>query len=149
MKTTPKLLTFILAIFLFCGCREKTLRIIFPDGYAVRAELALTDNQRAKGLMYRQSLSENQAMLFIFSQEDRLGFWMKNMNFPLDIIWLDKQQKIVDIQRNATPCQKDCLTLLPKEKAIFVLEVVSGFSDKHKLANGASLKSAKNMLYLM
>jgi len=87
--------------------------------------------------MFRQSLDRDRGMLFIFEQEGRTGFWLKNVRFPLDLIWINKDKKIVDIQPNAHPCQADdCLTYYPHKDASFGLEVNAGFVARHKLRIG-------------
>lgn len=87
-------------------------------------EIAETPEERSRGLMYRESLDEGSGMLFIFDQEKRHSFWMKNTLIPLDIIWLDKNTKVVYIKKNAQPCKKDpCQKYRPSQKAMYVLEV--------------------------
>lgn len=104
----------------------------------VRVEVADTPDKREKGLMFRQELAEDQGMLFIFKEEARHGFWMKNVNFPLDIIWMDKDKVVVDIKPNLAPCPEAtvCPSFFPADKALYVLEVNSGFSQKHKIRIG-------------
>jgi hypothetical protein len=62
-------------------------------------EVADTDATRQLGLMYRDSLPANRGMLFIFPDEQRLGFWMKNTRIPLDIIYLDSAGQVVCIRQ--------------------------------------------------
>jgi len=78
-------------------------------------------------------------MLFIFEKESLHSFWMKNMRFPLDIIWIDKDKKIVDIYKFALPCKDICKTITPSLKAKFVLEVNAGFVEKNNLKIGERL----------
>jgi len=65
--------------------------------------VADTVAKREKGLMYRKSLKDNEGMLFLFNDPERLCFWMKNTFIPLDIILLDKQGVIVEILENMQP----------------------------------------------
>lgn len=62
-------------------------------------EIARTDESRQRGLMHRQSLPPDRGMLFIFDQEAPRGFWMKNVPFPLDLVFLDGQRRVVDVKR--------------------------------------------------
>ena len=101
----------------------------------VRVELALDEKTQAKGLSGRESLKAEEGMLFVFTKPDKYFFWMKDMNFPLDIIWLDKYGKIIYIKRDAQPASYP-ETFGIAEDAKFVLEVVSGFADKNKLKTG-------------
>jgi uncharacterized membrane protein (UPF0127 family) len=77
-------------------------------------------------------------MLFVFDRPDTYSFWMKDMNFPIDIIWLSSDMKVVYTKKNARP-ELYPEIYIPKEKAKYVLEVVAGFSDKNNLQEGDSV----------
>ena len=117
----------------------KPLKKVCIKDVCIRAELATTDKARRRGLMFRKSMAEDKGMLFIFEQEFLAGFWMKNVRFPLDIIWIDSQKKIVDIYEYALPCKDVCKTISPKANALFVLEVNAGFVKKQGIKIGDSL----------
>jgi hypothetical protein len=106
----------------------------------IRAEIADTFITRTKGLMFRKSLPENEGMLFIFNKEGYHGFWMMNMSFPIDIIWIDKEREVVYIEKNAQPCGLICSSYIPKEKAMYVLEVNANFTEEHVIKIGSSLE---------
>ena len=89
--------------------------------------------------MFRKYLPEDRGMLFVFEEEKIHSFWMKNMLFPLDIIWMDNHKRIVDIYKEALPCKDLCKTITPKAQAKFVLEVNSGFVEKNQLKIGDSV----------
>ena len=108
----------------------------------VLVELAVTPEEKAKGLMHREYLDENKGMLFIFEDEKAPSFWMKNTLIPLDMIFINSDNKIVDILV-AEPCKKDpCKSYTPKADAKYVLEVNAGFSERHnaKIGDEVSLK---------
>lgn len=138
-------------IFLARACFGQEVREVCLKDVCVRAEIADIPDKREKGLMFRQELAEDQGMFFIFKEEARHGFWMKNVNFPLDIIWIDKDKRIVDIKPNLKPCQethgpfddghreKSCESYFPLEKAFYGLEVKAGFADKHKIKIGDTM----------
>jgi len=106
-------------------------------GKAIQAEIADTAAKRAKGLMFRQELAEEQGMLFVFEQEQEVSFWMKNTLIPLDLIFLDKDLKIVDIKQDFQPCKTDsCLVYSSKQPAKYVLEVNSGFIKANDIKIG-------------
>lgn len=114
-----------------------TAYVIFPDGTRVDVEVAQTDEARARGLMFRDTMDEHHGMLFPFQLPRRYGFWMKNVRFPLDIIWLDAAHRIVSIAERAKPClEEPCPMYLPDTDASFVLEVVGGFVERHGVAVG-------------
>ena len=103
----------------------------------LQLEIADDDYQRETGLMYRQSMENDQGMLFIFENEEPRGFYMKNTNIPLDLIFLDSQNKIVSISKNAQP--KSLETIPSQVPAQYVLEVNAGLSDQWNLVVGDSL----------
>ena len=100
--------------------RDKFIKVYFADGYSATAELALSDEERAQGLMFREKIDEDQAMLFLFEEEDIHAFWMKNMRFAIDILWLDGEKRIVHIEKSVPPCLKDpCPSYTPAAAAAF------------------------------
>ncbi len=114
--------------------KDRFIKVYFPDGFAVTAELAVGEEERARGLMYREKLQEDQAMLFLFETEDIHSFWMKNMRFPIDILWLDGNRRIVHIEVRVPPCPHDpCPTYTPAAPSAFVLELQSGCAETHRL----------------
>jgi len=88
------------------------------------------------GLMFRKSLPDNQGMFFVFNEPDKYAFWMKNVEFPLDIIWINQDKVIIDIKANVSTCRDSCPTLVPQEKAKYVLEVNAGFIEKNQVKIG-------------
>ncbi len=101
----------------------------------IAVEIADTAETRAQGLSGRDSLTENTGLLFIFDTASQPGFWMKDMNFPIDIIWLDESWKIVDVTTNALP-EKYPEIYLPRSPVRYVLEVNAGFISTHDLKIG-------------
>ena len=104
------------------------------------AEIANTDQSRQNGLSFREKLDENSGMLFVFNTPLKPFFWMKDMKFPLDMIWI-MDNKIVDINNNVPIPKPDTpLNQLPKyspkEKVNYVLEVNGGFADKNNIKVG-------------
>lgn len=99
-------------------------------------EIADTDAARAQGLSGRAALAANRGLLFIFDRADYHGFWMKEMNFPIDIIWLDDNWQVIDLTENISP--KDFpTTYQPRAPARYILEVNAGFIATHRLIIGA------------
>ena len=92
-------------------------------------EFARDDYERETGLMYRESMQDDQAMLFIFDDEKPRYFWMKNTYIPLDIIYIDAGKKIVKIIKNTKPL--DEMTLPSIRPAKYVLEIKAGLSDAY------------------
>lgn len=109
-------------------------------------ESAKTNAEREKGLMFREELDVDKGMLFIFDKEDIYPFWMKNTLIPLDIIWLDKDNKIVFINKTSQPCNfLYCPKINPEVSAKYVLEINAGIIDEIglKIGDRASLNIPK------
>jgi len=107
----------------------------------VIAEIADNPISQAKGLMFRESLKENEGMIFIFSGNEKRTFWMKNTLIPLDIIFVSSDMTIVDIKENFEPCQEfSCPSYTSKAGAKYVLEVNAGFVKKHNIKIGDRMR---------
>jgi len=118
---------------IFCQAlrQDKFIKIYLPDGVSITAELARTDAERQKGLMFRDKLLPDQGMLFVFETEYPYSFWMKSTLIPLDMIWLDKDRTIVHIAKNVPPCKEDpCPSYSPDRPALYVLELAAGSADR-------------------
>ena len=117
-------------------------RVIFPDGFVVRVDVAADDELRAQGLMYRDHLRPGTGMLFFFAQDGEHSFWMKNTRIPLDMIWIGADRKIVGIRRNVPPCEiPDCPSYSPGPvRSRYVLEVAAGVAAQHGLKVGDVLR---------
>ena len=133
-------LLFILAAVI-SGCAGTPAGRVCFKGDCVKVEIADSDFKRQDGLMFRVGLPDKEGMLFVFKEEGLYGFWMLHMRFPLDIIWIAQNKRIVHIEQNALPCSdpNDCKSMIPQEKAMYVLEVNSGLVDKYRLKLGDRL----------
>jgi uncharacterized membrane protein (UPF0127 family) len=100
--------------------------------------LATEPSEQSKGLAVKDSMNENEGMLFIFKNPLKHSFWMKDMKFPIDIIWADPTGKIVHIEKNLQPCVflLPCTSYSPKSDSLYVLEVVSNFTNKYDVKIG-------------
>jgi hypothetical protein len=98
-------------------------------------EIAKTISQKSKGLSNRQNLCSNCGMLFVFGFETKLPFWMKDTNIPLDMIWLDKNGKIVEI-KNANETNNSQKIYQNQIPAQYVLELNINDSQKLNLKIG-------------
>lgn len=98
----------------------------------IKVDLALTQKEQERGLSGRKSLAENEGMLFVFSKPAENYFWMKDMFFPIDIIWIDDNFNIVFIEKNALP-ESYPETFGPNKKSKYVLELGANFAEKNNL----------------
>ena len=110
-------------------------------GKEISVEVADTVEKRSLGLGKRPGLKNGWGMLFVFEKRKQHGFWMKDMQFPLDIIWLDNH-RIVYILRNVQPAKSGVIppVMTPPVAGNFVLEIDAGRADELKLQIGQRLK---------
>ena len=123
------------------ACTDDTPRVILEgaDGpITVSVELALTQEEQARGLMWRNELPEMAGMLFVFRAETMRSFWMKNTPLPLDIIYISRDLRIVSIARNTKPFSTESIPSGGPAK--YVLEVGGGFCAKHGVDEGSVVK---------
>ncbi len=97
-------------------------------------EIADTEYERELGLMNRNEMKENQGMLFIFGMQKYQSFWMRNTLISLDMIFVDSQKKIVTIHKNTKTLSDQSYP--SSEPAMYVVEVLAGYTDKHNIQVG-------------
>ncbi len=136
------ILLIIIFLSIYFVSKNKKTEIFFPkQNIKIEAQLAQTILQQTKGLMNVKSLPENQGMLFVFLDESRKSFWMKNTYIPLDLIFISRDKKIVEIKENFEPCQqKNCPSYTSQKKVKYVLEVNGGFCQKHQIKEGDEVR---------
>lgn len=117
--------------------------VISPQGVHIQVRVADTDITRELGLSYFESLPDKQGMLFIFPQVGIYSFWMKDMNFPIDIIWMDENLRVVDRFINVDPSNYP-ETYTPSASAAYVLEISANTADQYGFINGSIAKLHHN-----
>lgn len=122
--------------------KEGTLQFMDESQSKVLAnidiELAETDEDRTRGLMWRRSMEEEQGMLFIMDQQEMQSFWMLNTYISLDILYIDEAFRIVTIRKNTQPQTLDPVP--SSQPARYVLEVKGGYCDRHGIREGHFIK---------
>ena len=114
---------------------QSTLEIVTKSGVHVFAvELAVTDKQRADGLMYRKELPEGRGMLFDFKPDQEVSMWMKNTYISLDMIFIRGDGRIHRIAENTTPLSENIISSGGPVRG--VLEVIAGTAKKFGIAPG-------------
>lgn len=117
-------------------------RVRMPSGAEYALELALTPEDQAQGLMFRESLPERTGMLFLFPETGPHHFWMKNTMIPLDMIWMDEAGTVLFISADTPPCKADpCATYGPDSPARSVLEIAGGKAKAEGVTVGSVLKA--------
>lgn len=105
----------------------------------VQVDVADTDSTREQGLSGRDPLPPGRGMLFVFDSPMIPGFWMKDMRFALDMLFIDPLGKIVTIDRNLLPStylQSPPEVFRPSAPVMYVLEVPAGFAKAHGIVEG-------------
>ena len=119
------------------GSEAGEKKLIYFKNNSFLVELAETKEQQEKGLMFVKNLPPDSGMLFVYKEEAPRYFYMKNTYIPLDIIWMDKDRKVVFIKKNAAAEKAGIYeTIQPREEAMYVLELAAGSSDKLGLRIG-------------
>lgn len=124
--------------------RNDTEVVIIKDKDTVarfETEVADDEYERETGLMYRKKMKDNQAMLFIFPDEQVRYFYMKNTYLPLDVIFIDANGKIVSVTENAEPLNERPFS--SGKPAQYVLEIKGGTAAEKKIEPGMTVKWTK------
>ncbi len=113
-------------------CNGKRIKVFVADNFA----------RQLVGLMYRESLKPDEGMLFVFGRESRWGIWMMDMRFSIDIVWMDRDGKVVNIKKDAQPCKSvlDCETHRPSKDSRYVLELAAGGVSRYRIKVGDSIR---------
>ncbi len=130
-------------LFLFSSvCRADAVspQVCHLDN-CVSVEVVSKVDDMERGLMFRTGLDQNKGMLFVFAIDDEYKFWMKNMHFNLDILWISHEGRIVYIGQNIPACSVDpCPVYDPGKIARYVLEINSGYAASHHWKLGDKLQ---------
>ena len=129
-----------LSFLFFLNLKSNNQRLILEiNNQKIFVEIVSKPEDLVKGLSGREKLKENQGMFFIFESAGNYGFWMKDMKFPIDIIWI-KDNKIVGFEKNIDPQigveEKDLKIYYPPEQVNEVLEVSAGVVDERGFKMG-------------
>ena len=109
-------------------------------GRSFDVEIAETQEKQALGLMFRDNMPADQGMLFIFANEARRSFWMKNTRIPLDIMYFDKELRMVSISADTPPCRVSrCPSYPSTGPAMYVLELNAGTASELGVGPGDRL----------
>lgn len=130
-----------LAVFLvswhaFSSQSQAKMTMKIDGRYNFQMETAITQDQKSRGLGKREEICENCGMFFLFDVPGQYSFWMKDMQFPLDILWI-RGDKIVYIARNIPPDFSG--TLKPAEDADRVVEINAGLCDRLGINKGSQI----------
>lgn len=119
--------------------KQSCVLTIQQSGQCIALEKATTDKQHVQGLSGRKFMADTQGMLFVFDKPAKPCFWMKDMHFGLDMIWLDANKKVVQID-NAVAPESYPNKFCPNKPAQYVIEVNDGIAEQAGLWVGQTLK---------
>jgi uncharacterized protein len=120
--------------------KEGVLHFINEQGDTLRTidiEIADTESERTIGLMHRRSMPDTQGMLFIFEEEERRSFWMRNTLIGLDIMFIRANGEVESIAKYTVPL--DERSIPSKGPSTYVLEVIEGFCDRYGIQEGTKV----------
>lgn len=120
-----------------CASGEPSVEL---GGKTFRVEIADTAEKQALGLMFRDSMADDEGMIFVFPNEAPRSFWMKNTRIPLDIMYFDKDLKMVSISADTPPCRVSrCPSYPSTGPAMYVLELNAGKASELGVGPGDKL----------
>ena len=142
MPRIPRLFPFLALMLAAGGCASASGPWVSLGGQRYRVEIADTDAERARGLMFRDELPAGHGMLFIHDREQPLAYWMKNTRIPLDILYFDRARRLVSQQRDVPPCVlgNACPPYPSSAPAVYVLELNAGEAERLRLQDGAAIE---------
>jgi uncharacterized protein len=112
------------------------------DGHRYTVEIAQTDPQRERGLMFRDQMAADHGMIFVHDAQKPLAYWMKNTHIPLDIFYFDSHHQLVSVAKNTPACTlgNQCPPFNSEGPALYVLELNAGIADRIHAKKGDLLK---------
>ena len=134
-KLFTLLLGFSILVVITAVFSKPSIQTVNLKGEKIVVEVADTVAKQIQGLSGRASMKNNEGMLFVFKEEAIQSFWMKDMQFSLDILWIDENKIIVGIERNVSP-DTFPQTFSPYKPALYVLELNAGWTEKHQVVAG-------------
>jgi uncharacterized membrane protein (UPF0127 family) len=111
---------------------ERWMRVALPDGGEALAEVMVTPQERARGLMHRDALAPGRLMLLHYTEDGTRRIWMKHCRFPIDVAWLDARGRVLAVARDVPPCKQDpCPQYGPDIPSRDIVEGPAGWLDAH------------------
>jgi uncharacterized membrane protein (UPF0127 family) len=111
---------------------------VLPSGHEFTLEVAADELSRQRGYMGRDRVGPHEGMLFVFDEDGRHSFWMKNCKVALDMVWLDANGRVVWVAENRAPCpaEGECPSIVSPTAARYVVEFAAGTAAAESLKPG-------------
>ena len=137
----PRTILLLLIACSLSACASARSPWVELGGHRYAIEIADDDAERARGLMFRDTMNADHGMLFIHDRQEPQAYWMKNTKIPLDILYFDDERRLVTQQRDVPPCSlgDGCPPYPSNAPARYVLELNAGEAAQLKLENGAQM----------
>ena len=131
----------LLLLLALSACASARTPWVEVGGERFQVEVADDDAERARGLMFRDAMADDHGMLFIHDRQEPQAYWMKNTRIPLDILYFDRDRRLVSQQRDVPPCSAGdrCPPYPSRAPAQYVLELNAGQAARLGLQDGALL----------
>jgi len=131
----------LLFLSLLTSCAGYAAPWVELKGQRFTVEVADTDAARARGLMFRTELAPDHGMLFIHDREEPQAFWMRNTRIPLDILYFDRDRRLVSASLRTPPCSAgyNCPSYPSRGPALFTLELNAGVAERLGVSTGDEL----------
>jgi len=117
---------------------DHSQRTVVIGATPLTLEVVSTEASREQGLSGRGSLAPGTGMLFVFDSDGQWGFWMKDMLFNIDMVWVAADGTVVTVAKDVSPDTYPQV-FYPSSPARYVLELPAGFADSHHLAEGSKI----------
>lgn len=114
-------------------------RTVEIAGATLHVDVADTESLQERGLSGRSGLAPDEGMLFVFETDGEYSFWMKEMLFPIDIVWISSDGEVVFVSKNVSPVSYPA-SMKPDTPARYVLELPAGFADAHGVEKGTKVR---------
>jgi len=123
------------------GAAPRWAVAVLPSGHEFSLEVAADEPSRERGYMGRGSVGPREGMIFVFEEDGRHAFWMKDCKIALDMVWLDARERVVWIEANRMPCPAngDCPSIAPAVSSRYVVEFAAGTTAAESLKPGDAL----------
>ena len=120
--------------------------VLLAGNVSIPVTIADTPEEQEIGLSNTTNLDQNTGKLFVFNTPGKYGFWMKDMNYPIDLVWIDRDLKIIAVDKDVSP-QSYPNIFYPPQEVQYVLEVDAGFSTASGLSVNQLLTLTSNLSF--
>lgn len=148
-----RVFVFLFVVICLSGCKSESdtasntevfrvRPVTLPNGKVIQAELAISNIEMQRGMMFRDSLPAGRGMLFLHNSPSAITYWMFNVKIPLDIIFIDPNKRVLGVSANTPPCLKkasECPSYGGFPNTQYVLELGGGEAAKNGVTPGVFL----------